>query len=178
MSHRLFVAIKPPPDVIDMLIDTMEGVDNVRWQGEDQLHLTLRFIGEVDTPQANDIADALGSVRAGKFDLAIRGAGHFEKKGRPHTLWAGVAPSRALIQLQQSVESACRSAGIAPETRVFAPHVTLARLSGRAGDIAPFLAQHGALRSEPFTVERFFLVESTLSAKGAHYDPVVAYGLS
>ncbi len=178
MSHRLFVAIKPPPDVIDMLIDTMEGIDNVRWQGEDQLHLTLRFIGEVDTPQANDLADALGNIRAQSFDLSIRGVGHFERKGRPHTLWAGVEQSPALIRLQQSVEGACRSAGLAPETRLFAPHVTLARLSGRAGDIAPFLARHGALRSEPFRVERFILFESTLSAKGAHYDPVVAFPLS
>lgn len=178
MSHRLFVAIKPPPDVIDMLIDTMEGIDNIRWQGEDQLHLTLRFIGEVDTPQANDLADALGDVEADRFDLAIRGVGHFEKKGRPHTLWAGVAASNELIRLQQSVEGACRRVGIAPETRVFAPHVTLARLSGRAGDIAPFLAQHGGLRSKAFTVDRFFLFESTLSAKGAHYEPVVAFRLS
>ena len=178
MSHRLFAAIKPPAHVIDMLIDTMEGIDNVRWQGEDQLHLTLRFIGEVDTPQANDLADALGDIRAQSFDLAIRGVGHFEKKGRPHTLWAGVEASRALLQLQQSVESACRSAGLAPETRLFTPHITLARISGRAGDIAPFLAQHGALRFEPFRVERFILFESTLSAKGAHYEPVVAFPLT
>lgn len=177
MTHRLFVAIKPPPHVIDRLIDTMEGIDNARWQSEEQLHLTLRFAGEVDTPLANDLADALEQIRAPAFDLEMRGVGHFEKKGKPHTLWAGIAPSPALLTLQKKVESACRSAGSAPETRVFAPHVTLARLSGNAGAIAPFLVEHAALRTAPFRVERFFLYESTLTPQGSQYDPVVAYPL-
>lgn len=177
MTHRLFVAIKPPPAVLDMLIDTMEGIENARWQSEEQLHLTLRFVGEVDTPQANDLADALGAIRVKRFDLQIAGVGHFEKKGRPHTLWAGVRPSPALIGLHKKVESTCRSVGIPPETRVFAPHVTLARLSGQSGLITPFLASHASLRSEPFAVERFLLFESTLSSKGSQYDPVVAFPL-
>ena len=177
MTHRLFVAIKPPQDVLDSLIDTMEGIDNARWQSEEQLHLTLRFVGEVDTPQANDLADGLGAVRFERFDLQIAGVGHFEKKGRPHTLWAGIGPSPALAMLQKKIESACRSVGLPAETRVFAPHITLARLSGSAGPIAPFLAANASLRCAPFTVERFMLFESTLSTKGAHYDPVVAYPL-
>ena len=159
------------------LIDLMEGVDGARWQSEEQLHLTLRFVGEVDTPQANDLADALSSIRVAPFDLQIGGVGHFEKKGRPHTLWAGVRPSPALIALYKKVESICRSVGIPPETRVFTPHVTLARLSGQSGSIGPFLASHASLRSMPFTAERFILFESTLSSKGSHYDPVVAFPL-
>lgn len=177
MTHRLFVAIKPPESVLDLLIDTMDGIDNARWQSDEQLHLTLRFVGEVDSPRANDLADALGEVRGAPFDLAMRGTGVFEKKGRVHTLWAGLAPSPALLALQKRIESACRSVGLPPETRSFAPHVTLARLSGGAGAVGPYLSQWGDLSSPPFTVGQFILFESTLSSHGAHYEPVMSFPL-
>ncbi|GGD66184.1 RNA 2',3'-cyclic phosphodiesterase [Croceicoccus mobilis] len=177
MTHRLFVAIKPPEPVLDLLIDTMDGIDNARWQSDEQMHLTLRFVGEIDSPAANDLADALTQVRCEPFDLAIRGTGHFEKKGRTHTLWAGIAPSPALLALQKRVESACRSVGLPPETRSYAPHITLARLSGSAGAVGPFLTKWGDLKSPPFTVSQFILFESTLSSHGAHYDPVMSFPL-
>ena len=61
---RLFVALRPPPAIRDMLADAMDGVPQARWQDDEQLHLTLRFIGEVDRPVAEDIAAALGQVHA------------------------------------------------------------------------------------------------------------------
>ena len=65
--HRLFVAIRPPEPVLDLLIDTMEGLPSLRWQHEDQLHLTLRFIGEVERPLAEDLAAALSSLHFERF---------------------------------------------------------------------------------------------------------------
>ena len=62
--HRLFVAIRPPEDIRDLLIDAMDDSADFRWQDDEQLHLTLRFIGEVERPIANDIADALTRVAA------------------------------------------------------------------------------------------------------------------
>ena len=67
--NRLFVALRPPAAVRDALLDATEGVERARWQDEDQLHLTLRFVGEVDAPIANDLAAALGQVDAAPFDL-------------------------------------------------------------------------------------------------------------
>lgn len=177
MTHRLFVAIKPPSETIDELIDVMEGVENARWQSERQIHFTLRFVGEVDSPKANDLVDALAQIRSKPFKIEICGVGHFERKGRPHTLWAGVAPCPELLHLQRAVEYAGRSVGIPAEKRQFAPHVTLARLSASAGSIAPFLTAHGTLHCTPFDVRHFLLFESTLSASGSHYDPVVAFPL-
>src|SRR5690606_20008278 len=89
MSHRLFIAIRPPAPVREALLDTMEGIEGARWQDEEKLHLTLRFAGEVERPAANDLAAALGRIAAAPFALRIAGVGHFERKGQPHTLWAG-----------------------------------------------------------------------------------------
>jgi 2'-5' RNA ligase len=174
---RLFAAIRPPAAVRDALIDAMDGVDRARWQDEDQLHLTLRFAGEIDNARANDLAEALGTVEAAPFELAIAGVGHFERKGRVHTLWAGLAPSPPLRALAAKIERVCQRQGLAPEHRKFAPHVTLARLNQSAGPAAPWLAAHAGLRPEPWRVEAFRLYESTLRTGGSAYVPVVRYPL-
>ena len=82
---RLFVALRPPPAIRDMLADAMDGVPQARWQGDDQLHLTLRFIGEVDRPVAEDIVAALGQVHAPAPTVRISGVGIFDRKCRGHT---------------------------------------------------------------------------------------------
>lgn len=178
MLHRLFAAIRPPVPVIDALLALEGGVAGARWQDAEQLHLTLRFFGEVEARQAEDVVDALAQVRAAPFALALRGVGHFERKGRTHTLWAGLAPSEPLEALQRKVESAARRAGLPSEGRRFAPHITLARLNAASGSVLPFLAAHGALTGEPWPVEAFDLIESTLAPTGARYETVRRYRLS
>ena len=175
--HRLFVAIRPPAPIRDLLIDTMEGLDAARWHGEDQLHLTLRFIGEVETPLANDLAAALGQVSGEPFDLALEGVGTFDKRGRVHTLWAGLAASPELLALQRKVEQACQRCGLEAEHRRFAPHITLARVNRAAGPLEPWLATHRNLASPPWQASEFRLYESTLGRDGPHYEPVARYAL-
>ncbi|MBX9898652.1 MAG: RNA 2',3'-cyclic phosphodiesterase [Qipengyuania sp.] len=179
MNHRLFAAIRPPAEVIDALLDLAEkpgsDIAGARWQDESQLHLTLRFFGEISAPQADDIDAALAQVRAAPFALALRGVGHFETGRRPHTLWAGLAPSDPLLALQRQVETAARRAELPPETRKFAPHITLARLNRAGGPVLPFLSAQAALTSEPWPVEAFDLMESTLTAAGAQYETVRRY---
>lgn len=177
MSHRLFIAIRPPTPVIDMLIDTMEGLENARWQSDEQLHLTLRYVGEVERPQAEDLAQALSRIRFEPFDIAISGVGYFEKKGIPGAIWARVEPSTALSDLQKSVERACVSAELEPEARKFVPHVTLARLNRSAGEIAPWLARHAQLTPPTFTATHFVLCESHLSKHGSLYRDVARFPL-
>lgn len=175
--HRLFVAIRPPQEVREQLLDLMEGVSDVRWQQDEQLHLTLRFIGEVERPVAEDIAAALGYLRVDRFLIALEGVGRFEKH-RHGTLWAGVRPKDQLKALAAKVERACQSAGLAPERRAFHPHITLARWKGRAPGIDGFLEQHGGLTSGPWEVGEFILYESRLGREGAHYEPLEAYALT
>ena len=175
--HRLFVAIRPPEDIRDLLIDAMEDSADFRWQDEEQLHITLRFIGEVDRPVANDIADALGRIRSERFSLRIEGVGRFEQRNSG-ALWAGVEPKEPLAALAVKVERLCQSVGLEPARRAFHPHITLARWKGRrTRELESFLERRRGLRSEPFEVEEFTLFESRLSRHGAHYEEVASYPL-
>lgn len=175
--HRLFIGIRPPPFVRARLLDIMHGVEGARWQDDGQLHLTLRFVGEIDARRAEDLASALRTIESAPFPLAIRGVGHFERKGRPTTLWAGLEPSEPLAVLHRRVERACRAAGLEPETRRFAPHITLARLNAGTGPIHGWLADHAQLSSEPWDVAAFMLFESHRGGEGAIYEPVGRYAL-
>src|SRR5688500_14504232 len=114
--HRLFVAIRPPEPIRDLLTDAMEGVPGLRWQDDEQLHLTLRFIGEVERPLAEDLALALGGVRFDPFEVRIAGVGRFERGGRG-ALWAGVEPRARLAALAAKVERGCVGVGLESERR-------------------------------------------------------------
>jgi 2'-5' RNA ligase len=177
MSHRLFIAIRPPAPVRDVLIDSMEGDEDARWQDEDALHLTLRFIGEVETPAANDLTGQLARIDWPAFELRVAGVGTFERKGSPHAIWARVAHSEPLEGLRQKVERACELAGLGRETRRFTPHITLARLNRSARPIGGWMAAHGDLAAGPWMAEDFVLYESHLGHTGAHYEAVEVYPL-
>jgi 2'-5' RNA ligase len=179
--HRLFVALCPPEPVCDLLVDTMEGLDGVRWQDAEALHVTLRFVGEVKRSQGEDLAHALAQIRAAPFALQIDGVGHFarSKAGgqHPHALWAALAPSAPLEGLRRQVDRAAVAAGLPPDARRFVPHITIARLNSGSGPVGGWLSQHGLLRSEPWLVESFALIESHLSAHGSHYETIADYPL-
>lgn len=176
--HRLFVAIRPPELIRDLLIDTMDDSPDFRWQDESQLHLTLRFVGEVERPVAEDLAGAIKAVSADPFAVRLKSVGRFAQRNAG-ALWAGVEPREPLAALAGKVERACLSVGLDPERRAYHPHITLARWKkGRTREIAAYLERHASLASEPFTVDAFALFESRLSRHGAQYEEVARYGLS
>ncbi|HLO20643.1 MAG TPA: RNA 2',3'-cyclic phosphodiesterase, partial [Sphingomicrobium sp.] len=174
----LFVAIRPPEPIRDLLIDAMDDNADFRWQDDEQLHLTLRFIGEIERPVANDLADALTRISARPLELRIAGVGRFEQRNSG-ALWAGVEPKPPLAALAAKVERVCQSAGLEPERRVFHPHITLARWKGRrTREVQNYLERRGGLTSDPFAIEAFGLFESHLSRHGAHYEEVASYRLA
>lgn len=174
---RLFVAIRPPAPIRARLLAAMGGIRGARWQSDDQLHLTLRFIGEVDRHRASDVVAALGAVHAGQFTIALNGIGHFERRGQPEAVWAGVAPHEPLQRLHNKVDQAIARVGIAPEQRAYLPHITLARLKRGAGPVGMMLEQSGGLASPPFEVDHFALFESRLTPEGAVYTIVERFAL-
>lgn len=176
MSHRLFIAIRPPAVVRDALIDTMEALDGARWQDDDQLHLTLRFVGEVERAVANDLAAALETICMPPFELELTGVSHFERKGSPTALWAGVASSVELQRLRAKIDRACSLAGVGDEIRRFTPHVTIARLTRSSGPIAGWLTRHAGLRTN-WQIDGFSLFESHLFPSGAHHEVAAYYPL-
>lgn len=181
MSVRLFVALRPPAPVRQQLMATMTGVPGARWQDDGQLHLTVRFIGELDRRQADDVALALGQLHAPAPTLSLAGTGRFERRGLADALWAGVAPHDALLALHRKADAACVRAGLSPERRAYLPHITLARFSrgaGFAGDVDGWLADTAGLASPPFTCTHLMLYESHLGRAGATYEPVARWPLA
>jgi RNA 2',3'-cyclic 3'-phosphodiesterase len=176
--HRLFVAIRPPLAIRNILLGAMGGISGARWQSEDQLHLTLRFIGEVDRHRAGDVHAALGGVHHPPFDLALSGIGAFGRRGLPGAVWAGVAPHEPLRALHKKVDAALTRVGIAPDERAYLPHITLARLRRSSGPVGNLLESAGGLTSPQFTIDSFALFESDLTAEAAVYSVVERYQLS
>ena len=166
--HRLFVALPIPEDVADQLLDLMDGPERLRWVHADSLHLTLRFIGEVDGATAENVAVMLASLQGAAFDLVLSGVGCFTHR-RHGALWAGVSPKEPVAALAQRVDRAVQAASLLVETRAFHPHVTLARWSGPQPHIQSWLQRHGALSSSPWRVDRLVLYESHLGKAGPTY---------
>lgn len=175
---RLFVAIDFPAPVREQLALICFGLKDARWTEKDQMHLTVRFIGEVEGSQFLDVRDALEDVVAPPFDLHLRGLGHFPPRGKPQVLWAGVAGSEALSVLHDRVEAAVVRAGRPPEGRKFHAHVTLARLKGtHTKHVAQYLGHNALFSAGPFPVEQFHLYSSVLSPKGALHRIEATYPL-
>jgi 2'-5' RNA ligase len=174
---RLFVAIALPDPVADELVMIQEGVPGARWSDRENLHLTLRFIGEVDGRDANAIDDALSSIRASKFTLQLKGAGAFGSK-IPRALWTGIAPNGALTHLQRKIETALQRIGLDAEQRKFVPHVTLAYLKAAPRErVMDFVVRHALYAGPPFEVEEFVLYSSHLSPDGSSYVAERGYAL-
>lgn len=176
---RLFVAVALPGEVRRSLTMLQGGVPGAAWTPEENLHLTLRFIGQVEEPTFADVAEALGEVEAPAFDLRLAGVGQFGDRRRVHALWAGVRPSEPLALLRGRVETALSRAGVPRDERKFMPHVTLGRLKeAPRGRVGSFLAQHGLYESPSFRVAEFALFSSQLRHTHALHAAEAEYALS
>lgn len=180
---RLFTAIKLPEDVTDDLAGLEMPLAGAKWLDLDDLHLTLRFVGDVTKRQADDFAEALSDIELDAFELRLQGLGTFGGN-EPRVLWAGIAPSPDLEALARTNDRAARVAGLPPEGRKFKAHVTLARLRGTPIDrLVRLLERRGAFASRPFIVDRFellaakpltgggpYVTESVFPLRGAYND--------
>lgn len=153
----------------------MSGVESARWQDDSQLHITLRYIGEVDRHKAQDIAVALGHVAFNPFDISLSGVESFQRKGRLDSIWAGAIPFRHLEHLHRKIDRACIECDLPPEGRAYLPHMTLARFGRVAGSIDGFINQNAGLTSASFAVREFCLFESELGHGGSTYQLIERY---
>lgn len=177
--YRLFVAIDLPEEVKKEVAGISGGLPGARWVPGNQLHLTLRFIGEVDAALFQAIKAALAGVKAGPFPLALRGIGHFPPGRHPRVLWVGLEGSGPLLELQQEVELALIGAGIPPEERSFSPHITLARLKETPADKVLALEERQREFATPaFPVGEFHLYSSIVTRGGAVHTREATYLLS
>lgn len=165
---RLFVAVDLLEDIKAALSDLCKGHSGIRWLSPDHLHLTIRFIGEVDEIGFAAIRDGLTGEGLAAFTCFLKGVGYFPPKGRPKVIWAAVHATEGLLKLHTKVESGLRSLGVSAKENKFVPHVTLARLNNiKQSEAASHLGSKDLFQTRTFSIKNFNLYSSVLTAKGA-----------
>jgi 2'-5' RNA ligase len=173
---RAFIAILIPDEIRKKLAQPRDEklvLGEVRWVAEENLHLTLKFLGEVEEKKVADVIAALerAASRHPPMTLVAHGLGFFPNLRSPRVFWAGLEPNPTLSALSADVERECAALGFEKEDRPFSGHITLARIRGRVK-----VARESISSETPhfgdWPVREIVLVESKLSPKGAQYFPV------
>ena len=188
MTYRTFIAIELPPPIRRLLKDHIDKLraqfPDVRasWSREDNLHLTLKFLGDVAVSRISDLSAACEEAAAGtnSFVLQIGGCGTFPPRGKPKVLWIGVSTNDAhpLMLFHAAVEAACAARGFTREARTYHPHLTIARLR-EAKDSRALAERHREcdLTAQSFQVSEIVLFRSELSSKGSKHTPLSRHRL-
>jgi len=187
-TYRTFIAIEIPADlrttVIDYIKQLRDKVPDVSasWSREDNLHLTLKFLGDVPIARIEDVsAAASGAVCAsGPFELILAGSGVFPPRGKPSVLWIGIEDLLgALHKVQQRLEEECAARGFTRDARAFHPHLTVARIRKPHGakDLA---AAHvtADFAVQTFTAKELVVFRSELLPQGSRHTPISSHALS
>jgi 2'-5' RNA ligase len=176
---RIFIALDLPEDVKIELAQLRYGIPGARWVDDDQLHLTISFVGEVDGGLLHDITEQLAGVHHRAFSFFLQGLGHFPPRGMPKILWVGVNCPDGLVQLRSKVDAVLRTLDVTLENRKFFPHITLARLKNAPRSrVANFIAGNNLYKSRTFEVDSFHLYSSVLTSKGAIHTLEQSYDLA
>ena len=186
-TWRVFCAIELPKPTRDLVLRHIARVKaavpaaRATWSGDANLHLTLKFLGEVPQTSVADFSEAVSQAVAGlqPFSLRLEHAGTFPSRGQPRVLWIGINnPSAQLAELHARLEAESARAGFAKEGREFHPHLTIARLRQPA-DARALAAAHRQLEFEPLeiAVTELLVIRSELSSEGSKYTVVSRHPL-
>lgn len=174
---RTFIAIPIPKECQTLLHEMQMSLRvcgaQVRWVAVPSIHLTLKFLGDVDAEVIASLSETLlESTRSERpFELSLQGLGCFPNPKNPRVVWCGLGGETAgLLRLQQRVESACTVLGFGPEDRPFHPHLTLGRVQGKR-NLEPLMRQiaAGSGNACAFHTDRFHIYKSSLKPQGAEY---------
>jgi 2'-5' RNA ligase len=174
---RLFTGLEIPPEIARQLAALRGGLPGARWMEPSDYHITLRFLGDVDGRTAREVTHYLDDISGQPIPLALDGLESFGGD-KPRAVFAKAKAHPALASLQADHERLMRQCGLAPETRKFRPHVTLARLrDASAIDVARYLAGSAIISPLTFVASRFVLFSSRDSVGGGPYVIEAAYPL-
>ncbi|MDZ7658404.1 RNA 2',3'-cyclic phosphodiesterase [Fodinibius sp.] len=176
---RLFIAIPLPKGVKQQLLDLQQPIEGIRWQSQEQMHLTLKFVGEVDKTTVSELREELDNIVHSDFSMTISGIGYFPEGKQPKVVWAGIKENANLQELHKKVENRCEKMGIAPENRPYKPHVTIGRTKNAyKRSVTSFINQHKKFGIQNIQVNEFVLFESELHPDGARHHPLQTYLLN
>ncbi len=169
---RLFTALEVPDDVAECLMATQSGIHGAHWVTRENLHVTLRFIGQVDEAMADEVDTALAHLKTKPFRLQVTGLNSFGDAKRARSVWAGLEPSSQLTNLNAKIERLFQGLGLRADKRKFTPHITLGRVSDVSNrEVADWIERKGQLICPDFEVTRLVLFSSQTRAEGAIYTP-------
>jgi len=185
---RMFCAVELPEVIRTRIEKHIERVRNAvpesqpSWTRVNNIHLTLKFFGNVESERVNRITDALsrGVENVSQFNVSIGGAGAFPNNRQPRVLWIGINDSGGqLKRLHESIEAECARKGFEREARAYRPHLTIARIRKREGarELAEANQDFGFAPVEMLVTE-LLLFRSELSSKGSRYTVVSRHKLS
>ena len=184
---RLFVALEIPSEVRNVLvalIDELSPVQpssarsKVRWVRMENLHVTLKFIGETPAENLDSIQTALSAVRSDRpVELRFCGLGCFPGEKRPRVLWAGMDTPPNLVSLAGEIEERLEKLGVERERRAFTPHLTLARFDppGISEKLRNKVHEHAARDFGSLRTSEFHLIQSKLKPTGAEYTTLQSF---
>jgi len=174
---RLFVGLELSPTIKKSLDFARGGVEGARWQRDEQLHLTLAFLGEVPAHMVRDVENALSYIDFQPFCLTLESVGMFGSVCQPKTLWTGVVDEEPLHHLHEKIMVALEAIGLTLDRRRYKPHVTLARFARRTqARIEDWLMLNGTLKSPEQQTSHFSLFSSRLTADGPSYLVEARFG--
>jgi len=183
---RTFIAIKLPKNIISSMEKVMEGLKppalKVKWVLPENIHLTLKFLGNIDAGEINTIDEAIKNGVAGfsPIHLFVKGGGVFPDMRRPRVIWAGVAgETDELIRLQESIDTNLTKIGFSKDRR-FKSHLTVGRVKGSIdpASLVDFIMSFGTFESKPFIVDKIFLIQSDLKPDGPIYTNLISIKLT
>jgi 2'-5' RNA ligase len=180
---RVFIAIDLSGAVRSELAAIQEKLKlqtpSARWVAAESIHITLKFIGEVQETRVEDIEHALTGLTWRSFNVAVRGLGFFPGTRSPRVLWAGLHAS-SLEGLAKEIDTRLERAGFEKEKRAFRAHVTLARAKDTRleGGLVTAVDEFQDYDFGSFTADRFCLYQSVLKPSGAVYNRLKEYPLS
>jgi 2'-5' RNA ligase len=169
---RLFIALPVPKDIAQSLARTRAALPGARWLQQEDMHITLAFIGEISDHKADALARALDKITLPPIDLEINRLDGFGKGDKAHILWAGIDEDKTLglFALQRRVVAACRKVGIDLDRRKYRPHITLARLKHTsAAALGDAIAETPTPNLPGWTADKIAIYESRLNPSGARY---------
>lgn len=167
---RLFIALDPPLEIKQALLQLPRAYSGARWQIAAQMHITLVFIGDVDKSQVPELIETLTQITSEPLTLSLKGVDYFGSNRYPRVLYAAIEKNPALDKLQKQVYKAVAAMDIELERKKYIPHVTLARLDRTPYEsVGQFLEAEALFKTDSFSVEQFHLYSSKQTRAGSEY---------
>ena len=182
---RSFIAIELPEGVKSAISELQQEFKkckaDIRWVKPDNIHLTLKFLGDTDEKIFDSIVEATkeACIVYKEFALEIKGVGVFPNMRAPRVLWVGISDNDSLSGLQKSVEDGLIKLGFSPEKRRFRPHLTLGRFKSSSGKEGLYdkIEEHKNLKLGSIEVKSIFLIKSELTPSGSEYTKIAGIDL-